>query len=92
MKSRMSGFSRGVLEARTKLLGIYMAGYWPVSDLRLVLKPWLSVLAEFGGVLYADHDVRFDPRHPTDALINPRLAWAARATGLCVVCLCLYPR
>ena len=43
------------------LLGI--ARYWPVSDLQLVVKPWASILAEFGGVLYADH-VRFDPRHP----------------------------
>ena len=57
VKSRTSGFSRRVLEARTKLLGICMAAsYWPVSDLRLVLKPWLSVLAGVGGVLYADHD------------------------------------
>ena len=28
-----------------------------------ILKPWLGVLAEFGGILYADH-VRFDPYHP----------------------------
>ena len=44
-------------------LGVWMARNWPVSDLRLVLKPWASILAEFSGVLYADH-VRFDPCHP----------------------------
>ena len=63
VKSRMSRFSRGLLEARTMLLGIWIARYWPVSDLRLVLKPWASILAEFGGGLYADH-VRFDSCHP----------------------------
>ena len=62
-KSRMSQFSRGVLEASTMLLGIWIARYWPVSDLQLILKPWPSILAEFGGVLYAEH-VRFDPCHP----------------------------
>ena len=62
VKSRMSRFWRGVLEASTMLLGIWIARYWPVSDLRLVLKPWASILAEFSGVLYADH-VRFDPCH-----------------------------
>ena len=45
------------------LLGIWIARYWPVSDLRLVLKPWASILAEFSGAINADH-VRFDPRHP----------------------------
>ena len=44
-------------------LWIWIARYWPVSDLRLVLKPWASIFTELGGVLYADH-VRFDPRHP----------------------------
>ena len=63
VKSRMSRFSRGVLEASTMLLWIWIARYWPVSDLQLVLKPWASVLVKFGGVLYADH-VRFDPCHP----------------------------
>ena len=63
VKSCMSRFSRGVLEASTMLLGIWIDRYWPVSDLRLVLKPWASILAEFGGVLYADH-MRFDPCHP----------------------------
>ena len=62
MKSRMSRFSRGVLEASTMLLGIWIARYWPVSDLQLVLKPWASILVEFDA-LYADH-VRFDPCHP----------------------------
>ena len=75
VKSRMSRFSRGVLEANTMLLGIWITRYWLVSDLRLGLKPWASILAEFSGILYADH-VRFDPRHPyiyrasTDALIS----------------------
>ena len=45
------------------LLGIWIARYWPVSDFRLVLKPWASNLTELSGVLYADH-VRFDPCHP----------------------------
>ena len=35
----------------------------PVSDLQLVLKPWPSALAEFGGILYSDH-VRFDSCQP----------------------------
>ena len=48
--------------------------YWRMSDLQLVLKPWPSVLAEFGGSMYGDH-VRFNPGHPynrasTDALTN----------------------
>ena len=53
---------------------LWIASYWPVSDLQLVLKLWLSVLTGFCGVLYADH-VRFDPRQltiaraSTDALI-----------------------
>ena len=63
VKSRMSRFSRGVLEASTMLLGIWIARYWLVSDLRLGLKPWASILAEFSGILYADH-VIFYPRHP----------------------------
>ena len=63
MKSRISRFSRGVLEASRMLLGIWIARYWPVSDLQLVLMPWESILAEFDGVLYADH-VKFDPCHP----------------------------
>ena len=47
--------------------------YWPMSDLQLVLKPWPSVLAEFGD-MYGDH-MRFDPGHPynrasTDPLTN----------------------
>ena len=63
VKSRMSRFSLGVLEASTMLLGIWIARCWLVSDLQLVLKPWASILAEFRGVLYADH-VRYDPCHP----------------------------
>ena len=51
VKSRMSRFSRRVLEASTMLLGMWIARYWPVSDLRLVLKPSASILAEFGSVL-----------------------------------------
>ena len=58
----MSEFSRRVLEALTILLGTWIARYWPVSDLQLVLKPWPSILAEFGGILYMDH-IRFDPWH-----------------------------
>ena len=37
--------------ARIILLGIWMARYWDVSDIQLVLKPWLSILAAFGDVL-----------------------------------------
>ena len=55
------------------LFGMWIAGYWPVSDFWLVLKAWLGVLAEFLGGFYADH-VRFDLRHPyrasTDTLIQ----------------------
>ena len=59
----MSGFSRGVLEALTILLAIRIARYWPVNDFWLVLKAWLDLFGEFGGVLCVDH-VRFDPCHP----------------------------
>ena len=59
----MSGFSRGVLEALTILLAIRTARYGPVNDFWLVLKAWLGLFGEFGGVLCADH-VRFDPFHP----------------------------
>ena len=45
------------------LLGIWIALYWPVSDLRLILKAWASNFTKFSGVLYVDH-VRFDPCHP----------------------------
>ena len=45
------------------LSGTWIARYWHMSDLQLVLKPWPSVLAEFGAVLYVDH-VRFDSCHP----------------------------
>ena len=55
--------SRGVFEASTMLLGIWIALYWPVSDLRLILKAWASIFTKFSGVLYVDH-VRFDPCHP----------------------------
>ena len=58
----MSGFSHGVLEALTILLVIWIARYWPVYDFWLVLKVWLGLCGEFGGVLRAD-DVRFDPCH-----------------------------
>ena len=51
------------------LLGIWIARYWPVSDLRFVLKPSASILVEFGSVLYVDH-VRFDPRHPLYSLVT----------------------
>ena len=34
-----------------------------MSDLQLVLKPWQSILTEFGSVLYADH-MRLYPCHP----------------------------
>ena len=59
VKWLMSRFSRRVSEASSVLLGIWIARYWPVSDLRFVSKPWASIPAEFSGVLYADH-VRFD--------------------------------
>ena len=47
----------------TILLAIWIARYWPVNDFRLVLKAWLGLFGEFGGVLCTDH-VRFDPFHP----------------------------
>ena len=57
-----SGFSRGVLEAVTIFLAIWIARYWPVNNFWLVLKAWLGLFGEFGGVLCADH-VRFDSCH-----------------------------
>ena len=41
----------------------WIARYWTVNDFWLVLKAWLGLFGEFGGVLCAGH-VRFDPRHP----------------------------
>ena len=71
----MSGFSLRALEPHTTLFGMWIAGYWPVSDFWLVLKAWLGILAEFLGGFY----VRFDLSHPylhrasvrasTDALV-----------------------
>ena len=45
------------------LFSMWIAGYWPVSDFRLVLKALLGILAEFLGSFYADH-VRFNLSHP----------------------------
>ena len=59
MKLRVSGFWRRALEAHTTLFGMWIAGYWPVSDFALVLKAWIGVFAEFLDVVYPDH-VRFD--------------------------------
>ena len=63
VKSRVSGFSRRALEPHTTLFGMWIAGYWPVSDFCLVLKAWLGIFAEFLGSFYVDH-VRFDLSHP----------------------------
>ena len=49
VKLHRSGFSHWVLEGRMILLGPWIARYWPVSDLQLVLKPWPSILADFCG-------------------------------------------
>ena len=70
----MSGFSSEVLEALAILLAIiWIARYWPVNDFWLVLKAWIGLFGECGGVLGADH-VRFDPRYPyrasTDIIIK----------------------
>ena len=62
MKSRVRGFSRRALETHTTLFGIWIAGYWLVSDFGLVLKAWLGVFGEFLGGFYTDH-VRFDLCH-----------------------------
>ena len=62
-KSRVSGFWRRALEAHTTLIGMWIAGYWPVSDFGLVLKAWLGAFAVFLDVFYPDH-VRFDLCHP----------------------------
>ena len=40
VKSRVSGFSRRALEAHTTLFGMWIAGYWPVSDFWFVMKAW----------------------------------------------------
>ena len=63
MKILVSGFSRRALETHTTLFGMWIAGYWPVSDFWFVLKAWIGVLTEFLGSFNADH-VRFDMRHP----------------------------
>ena len=59
----MSGFLCRVLEALTIVLAIWIARYWPVNDFWLVLKAWLGIFGEFGGVLCTDH-IRFYPCHP----------------------------
>ena len=46
----MNGFSRGVLEAPTILLAIWIARYGSVNDFLLVLKAQLSLFGEFGDV------------------------------------------
>ena len=53
-------------------LGIWIARYWPVSNLQLVSKPCPSILGEFGGVLYTDH-VRFYLGHPYNLECLPAL-------------------
>ena len=63
VKLRVSGFSCRALEAHTTLFGMWIAGYWPVSDFGLVLKAWVGVLAEILGSFYTDH-VRFDLCYP----------------------------
>ena len=47
VKSRVSGFWRRALEAHTTIFGMWIAGYWPVSDFGLVLKARLCVFAVF---------------------------------------------
>ena len=59
----MSGFSRGKPEAGRNELGLCTARYESKSCCLCVLEAWLGFLAEFGGVLYADH-VRFHSRRP----------------------------
>ena len=63
MKSRVSGFSHRALEVHITLFGMWIAGYWPMSDFGLVLKAWLGILAKFLNVFYLYH-VRFDLCHP----------------------------
>ena len=41
VKSPVRGFSGRALEAITTLFGMWIAGYWPLSDFGLVLKAWL---------------------------------------------------
>ena len=48
---------------KTDPLSPYMVGSHHIYLLHVPTLPWPSILAEFGGVLYADH-VRFDLRHP----------------------------
>ena len=69
VKSRMSRFSRGKLEAGRNGQGLCTAKV--VQKLLLcVFKAYLGVLAELEGVLYPDH-VRFHSCHPySDALMN----------------------
>ena len=39
--------AQSLLEPHTTIFGLWIAGYWPVSDFWLVLKAWLGILAEF---------------------------------------------
>ena len=45
------------------ILAIWIARYGSINDLWLVLKAWLGLFGEFGGVLCADH-MRFNPFDP----------------------------
>ena len=45
--ARVSGFSRRAMEPHTTLFGMWIAGYWPVSDFWSVLKAWFGIVAEF---------------------------------------------
>ena len=51
----MGGFSRGKPEAGRNDLGLCTARYESKGCCSCVLKAYLGFLAEFGGVLYADH-------------------------------------
>ena len=55
-KSRMNGCSCRELQERMKFVGIFIGRYGPVSD--FWRHSYVAILAEFRGVLYADH-VRF---------------------------------
>ena len=53
VKSQVSEFWRGELEARTIPLGVWIGGYRLEKQLLLSFKSWLVFLVEFRSVVYA---------------------------------------
>ena len=72
----------------TMLFGMWIAGYWPVSDFRLVLKAWQGVLDEVFTQITTDfHFYRYIYRASTitDVVIEKGLQSVSFMQSLCPV-------